>query len=155
MEIIKGKPMNPYGVLLLVSVVFFILSFWLFINKDESGGVKALEVAGDVKTTLGSVENTQSEIRKETHVLADVMTQTLSDLSKRLEVLEKKPDPVHTVNFHVPTVKVEPIEITIVQKLPAPPPNLAPPKQEVFTNKKVKPGHPLSKRAQLIPTENN
>lgn len=153
MKMLEGKKsMSPEGALVLVATVFFVFAFYLYATRDKSDGAEAKTAITDVKSVLKSVESSQLEIKEQAKAVADVMTSTLGDLNDRLSKLEKRED--KNVNVHMPqTMTFEVVYKNHPTQLPPPPKELFPDQGKL--KKTPGSGLPLSKRAGLIPTENN
>ena len=124
------------GLLLFVGAMFFVLTLVIYAKRDDSEGVKAFSMSNETKDLVSVIESNQKQIKEELKVTAISQEAIMSDLQKRIDVLEKAPKAI--------SVKLEGVDVNIVEKakmtvLPPPP---------VGLDKKSK--LPLSKRAGLL-----
>lgn len=145
------KKMPNEGMVLLVAAIFFVLSFYFFVTRDKSSGARTEEAIGGVKSTLTSVESNQNQMREENKAVANAFAESISNLQMRLETIEKRPLE-STINVHVPPFKMEPIQVNVVEKEK---PVFSYPTATPIAKPRIKNGSPLSKRAGLIPKDNN
>lgn len=116
------------GIILLAGVVFFILSLYIYNNRNNNDAAKLVESLDTARSALRSVEENQRKILDETKAFSEVTTAAIADLNKRLTNIETK-DKSISVHFNQP--------IELVYK----------------SEKKIK--QPLLERAGLPPKENN
>jgi len=111
----EGKPMSAEGVLLALVVILFVFAWYLYANRDKTGGEIAAQNYGEVKELLLKIEARQGEEKKELEAVANTMATTIADLTARIEKLEKQ-DPNKNINVHLPPLRMEPIQVEVVTR---------------------------------------
>lgn len=125
------------GLILIVSVIFFILALFIYMRKDDTSGSKSLEVANEARSLILSMQSTidskQASIEK--------LTTDLKGLDERFENFVHNMD----LNREQEPLRIslaEPLKVSVVYRQSTL-------KTETIKNKS------LLHRAGIIPRENN